>query len=51
MNLWEASVQNCLAVVGCNQFSLVKAVVGGIGQCCVQSGSSLPFIFFPDSLA
>lgn len=45
MNSWEASVQNCLAVVGCNQHSLPhNAVVGGIGQRGVRFGDSL---FFP----
>lgn len=45
VNSWEASVQNCLAVVGCNQHSLPhNAVVGGIGQRGVRFGDSL---FFP----
>lgn len=47
MNSWEASVHNCLAVVGCNQHSLPhRAVVGGVG---VQFGdkSLFPFLSFP----
>lgn len=47
MNSWEASVHNCLAVVGCNQHSLpYRAVVGGVG---VQFGdkSLFPFLSFP----
>lgn len=39
-------LQLSLAAVGCNQFSLIKAVVGGIVQHCVQSGRVFLFDFF-----
>lgn len=45
VSLGEASAQNILAGLGHNCFSRVNAVVGAIGQRCVQPGSRL---FIPE---
>lgn len=41
VSLGEASAQNILAGLGHSCFSRVNAVVGAIGQRCVQPGSRL----------